>query len=46
MTYIHIGMISYSSVLPLEAVFAGRGALPHFGDGLPFLKSCNDALPF
>ena len=28
-----------TSVLSLEAVFAGRGALPLFGDALPFLKS-------
>ena len=27
------------SVLPLEAFFVGRGALPLFGDALPFLKS-------
>ena len=35
----------YYSVLPLEAIFAGRGALPLFGDALPFLKSLNEALP-
>ena len=34
-----------NSVLPRPAVFAGRSALPLFGDAMSFLKSCPAFLP-